>query len=136
MKRGTFIKASLTFLTMGSVLSKFPFNPTGAYSAQKNMYKKLFSNLENGFVLEKYADKFGEEYMAKIENKFPLFFNNFDVNSRNSIKQLIEKHGDAACHTLQKMIREDFKNNNTIRLKGWILSETEAKLSALYKMTI
>lgn len=136
MNRGTFLKNTFFVLAAGSVTSINPFNIAGSFTSQKQLYERLFSNLKNGFILERYAEELGTAFLSGQETRMIQNISAPGLHFDKSLQKMISNQGFSAHQTIQKLIQRDFEINNTVRLKGWILSETEARLCALYKLTI
>lgn len=85
---------------------------------------------------EKTIRELGQSYIQKYpsENKSSklqdLLLTGPDGNEISSSADT-----DTLATFLDKKIRADFKNTNTVILKGWVLSLTEARQCALYSLT-
>jgi hypothetical protein len=96
--------------------------------------EKLFESLDSRPVLSKHAAGIGTEYLN--QNRYSLtkkeLFKEF--KSCGDTVLAISEWQLPSPGELQLQIRNDFENQKTVWLQGWGLSQTEAKLCALYTM--
>lgn len=55
---------------------------------------------------------------------------------RRQLRQAASNWGMLSAETLKQRVSADFKHGDIVRLKGWILSVTEARQCALYSLIL
>lgn len=92
-----------------------------------------FPGTISSFCDEKTIREIGKDYLVKTpnENKAStlqdILMEGFPDKDANNV--------DAMTEMLDRKIHTDFKSSNTVVLKGWVLSVTEARQCALYSLT-
>jgi hypothetical protein len=131
MKRRSFILLSLysgaavtiPFLgcsTAGSVANKLWVQP------------RLLSQICDAKTLEEIGATYREKFAA--ESKEKQLINLLLTDSSNKIVPVTSE--DAVINSLlEQKIQTDFETGNTVIVKGWILSATEARQCALFSLT-
>jgi hypothetical protein len=86
----------------------------------------LFTHTESAKVI-------GHEYLQKYpqEASIRVLFNQVTANSTATDVGLFGATGQDLRGLLDRMIRADFEVDRVVKLQGWILSVTEARLCAL-----
>ncbi len=77
-----------------------------------------------------------DETIHKIGRKY-LSESSIDKDEQELAKQILKKNGTQAPESIQRIneqIAEDFKNDQTVLVDGWILSVTEARQCGLYSL--
>ncbi len=92
-------------------------------------------NLDSGFLLAKHADELGAEYLTKQKKYLSRKQLLSEILSEKPVKTFHQQNRLPDYRVVQNKIRADFSSEKTVCLKGWVLSETEANLCALYTMT-
>ncbi|WP_420600854.1 hypothetical protein [Flagellimonas sp.] len=86
----------------------------------------LFTPQELAIIMDSTAIKtIGKEYTGERTNEA----------DEEELLKLLSKSGidsETSFDKLRDVVRDDFKTNETIIVDGWILSETEARQSALF----
>jgi hypothetical protein len=131
MKRRDFIILSF----YSGVLISLPFSGCGTASAVANrawIPPGLLSNICDAKTLkeigtnyrQKFSDENNEERLANL------------LLTDNDSKVVPGNSDDAVIHSLlEKKIKKDFETGDTVVIKGWILSKTEAQQCALFSFT-
>ncbi len=126
MKRRDFIQLS----AFAAAATSFPLlHSCSPSTTENNLSKPLF--LSRLFD-EKTMKDAGKAYIKKAPTE----------NNKNKLIQLLsdnssiaESSDQYAIHLyLDKKVKHDFETGNTVLVKGWVLSETEARQCALYSL--
>lgn len=134
MDRHTFLKNSIFLIAAGITLPKLPVHFFSNHGIRGREFNRLFIKLDSGFLLTKDAARLGEEYLSFKKNKEIGDMLHPETHSEKSKQEFVQLNRSLDYRKVQEMIQSDFDLNKTVRLKGWILSETEAELCAMYTM--
>jgi hypothetical protein len=131
MKRRTFVLLSLY---TGAAASIPPLGcSNGSTVAGKPWVQPgLLSHICDAKTLQ----EIGAAYREKVrdESNEKQLINLLLADSTNTVMPV--SSGDALISSLlAKKTREDFDNGKTVIVKGWVLSETEARQCALFSLT-
>lgn len=77
-----------------------------------------------------------EETIEKIGRKY-LSESSADKDEQELAKQILNRNGGQGPESIQRInaqIADDFKNDQTVLVDGWILSVTEARQCGLYSL--
>lgn len=77
-----------------------------------------------------------DETIQKIGRKY-LSESSIDKDEQELAKQILKKNGTQAPENIQRIneqIADDFANDETVLIDGWILSLTEARQCGLYSL--
>jgi hypothetical protein len=129
MKRRIFVKLAVA-ATAGLYL------PGAACSSKNNSLTNMLSQPN---ALQHICDaetirEIGKAYRKLVpsENQEALI-RSLSANIGHAIDE--SKDSDLVSSVLEKKIRQDFKENNTMVVDGWILSVTEARQCALFSLS-
>ena len=131
MKRKDFIL--LSFYSGVAVSIPFIVCGTGSAVARKPW---VAPNLLSHICDVKTLKEIGTTYRQKFSNENSEERLANLLLTGNDNKVVSENSDDAVIHSLlDKKIKNDFKTGNTVVIKGWILSKTEAQQCALFSFT-
>jgi hypothetical protein len=131
MKRRTFIiSAAVVGVAAGVTLYiKWPREPK---------WEKLplqYPFILSGFCDEETVRKIGINYrdLVPAENSKEKLMDLLTRNFQNKLISLSDH--SAVANQLEMYVEEDFKEGKFLNIKGWIISETEARQSALLSLS-
>ena len=119
-------------LTTGTCIA---ISPASAFvnSAQTSTDSDLRDKLVGLFHDKESAKTIGREYLknAPEETHYKILIEKILTNSNTRLKIQTESSPNRIKNILVKKIREDYEHGRIIYLKDWIISITEARISAL-----
>ena len=133
--------AGVVFAGMIS-LPSFLKNYYSNHAIRRSEFHCLFPKLDSGPVLQKHAPELGRDYLSRhsatqSESKLLSELKRFETPNKYeaTLTSISNRSRLPVSEALQATIRHDFETRQTVNLRGWVLSETEAKLCALYVMS-
>lgn len=131
MKRRTFVLLSLY---SGAAIS-IPSLGCGTESTVASkpwMQPQLLSHICNAKTLQEIGAAYRKQFAD--ESKQKQLINLLLTDSTNSVIPVTSEEG-IINSMLEQKIQKDFESGKTVIVKGWILSETEARQCALFSLT-
>jgi hypothetical protein len=135
MDRNTFLKNALYLIIAGITFPKWLLTLHIPFNSHKEEIRRLLSNLDSGFILNNMADEMGKEYLSMVKGEISGINLFTGSKGRQAIQKINLENGLPPLFMVQEEIKADFESNRLIRLRGWVLSETEAMLCAYYNLT-
>jgi len=134
MNRKEFVKK---LLWVSGLMAVFPIPNLYLFRGKKPIrvdIEKLFESLDSRPVLSKHAAGIGTEYLNQNQYLISKIMLLAEIKSIGDPLSANSEWQLPSPGELQLQIRNDFENQKTVWLQGWGLSQTEAKLCALYTM--
>lgn len=118
--------ATGTCIAISPALAHVKSRQTSAYSDLQHKLVGLFHDKESARII-------GMEYLKNTpeESHHKILIEEIFTNSDTRLKIQTESSPDRIKNVLVKKIREDYEHGRIIYLKDWIISITEARISAL-----
>ncbi len=127
--RRSFVRSFLLTVVFSLIRPAFALSKL----AELGTSQPLAGKLARFFVQKKNAGMVGLEYLRHVPEEADVdllidLICSFEVECREEIT----KADIRRCRELLvRQVREDFEQDRTVNVRGWILSETEARLCAL-----
>src|SRR5579863_5879467 len=131
MKRRTFIYTGIGLVAVLGLGDLFLLNYESKWKKQPFLYPLILSNILD------------EEWLRIIGRSYRVMKS--DENSREKLLNAIKREmhlnqdrtydGQDRAMEIEKIVEKDFKSERLFMIKGWILSETEARQCALLSLS-
>lgn len=128
MKRRAFIYTGIAIATGLGLSSLFLWNKESKWKKQPFLYPLILS----GILDEESLRVIGQSYRAQRPDE------NSKLTLRNAIVNGIQNSADDLenqAMEIEKSVETNFKTDKLIVIKGWIISETEARQCALLSLS-
>jgi len=131
MKRRTFIYTGIALVALLGLGDIFLLNYESRWKRRPFLYPLILS----GILDEEWLRIIGNTYRSMRPDE------NSEVKLLNTIKSRIltmhEKTNDASnqAREIEKIVEADFRSAKLVVIKGWVLSETEARQCALLSLS-
>ena len=124
-------KRFLWFAATGAAALYFPFSGCAGHKASKALYQP---QVLSHFCDAKALKEIGESYrkLAPAEDREDQLQQLLLTNAQG--KPLPAGNDDNIRKALDERVTADFKSGNTLVIKGWVLSQTEARQCALFSL--
>ena len=131
-----FNKTRRSFLHILGSLSLFVLSRSAHALTKKGVpetFNPLVSSLTRSFIHRESAAIIGLEYLRyrPIEANVHLLVDLICTSRSEQRAELVKADTEKCRELLARQQRQDFEHNRVVKIHGWILSETEARLCAL-----
>jgi hypothetical protein len=131
MKRRTFIYTGITLAAVLGLGDLFLLDNEAKWKKQPFLYPLILSNIIDEGSLRIIGDSYrimkpDENSKVKLLNEIKSGMHSIETGTFDSSNQAME---------IEKNVEMDFKSEKLIVVKGWVLSETEARQCALLSLS-
>lgn len=131
MKRRTFIYTGITIAAVLGLGDLFLLKYESKWKKQPFLYPLILSNILDEEWLRVVGNSYrvmrpGENSKEKLLNAIKSEMNTIHNNTNDLSNQAME---------IEKIVEMDFKSERLLMIKGWVLSETEARQCALLSLS-
>jgi hypothetical protein len=131
MKRRTFIYTGITIATAFGLFGVFFWNKESKWKKQPFLYPLILSR----FLDDESLRVIGKSYRMKQPGEdYELILMNA-IKSGMHTTQIRPNDLESQAMEIEKNVEIDFKTNKFTVIKGWIISETEARQCALLSLS-